>query len=81
MVKVTSIFKLVFGTVVSLTLISGVTALRLASQEHLSVQQKQIIEHCEETWQTGIGAVFGLLGGRAVELLHEEEEEKKEHKK
>jgi hypothetical protein len=26
------------------------------------------------SWQTGIGAVVGLMGGKAADLLHKEEE-------
>jgi hypothetical protein len=78
MIKTTSAFKLVFFTVVGFTLVSGGTALGLASQEQLTPQQVRVFESCQTTWQTGIGAVVGLLGGKAVELLHDEEEKEDE---
>jgi hypothetical protein len=76
--KPTSTFKLVFFTVVSLTLLSGGTSVWFASQEQLSLPEEQVFQTSSETWQTGIGAVFGLLGGQAANLLHQEE--KKEDK-
>jgi len=76
--KITSTFKLVFFTVVGLTLLSGGTSLWFASQEQLSPQEEQVFKTSSETWSAGIVAVFGLLGGQAVSLLHQEE--KKEEK-
>jgi hypothetical protein len=78
MIKITSTFKLVFGAVVGFTLISGITAVGIASQPQLTLQQERVFETCQTTWQTGIGAVVGLMGGKAVDLLHEEKEEEKE---
>ncbi len=57
------------------TLVSGITALGIASQPQLTPQQERVFETCQTTWQTGIGAVVGLMGGKAADLLHEEEEE------
>jgi hypothetical protein len=71
--KTTSTFKLVFFTVVGLTLLSGGTSVWLASQEQLSPPEVQVFQTSSETWQTGIGAVFGLLGGQAANLLQQEE--------
>ncbi|MBV8888007.1 MAG: hypothetical protein JO235_28970 [Chroococcidiopsidaceae cyanobacterium CP_BM_RX_35] len=73
--KISSTFKLVFFTVVSLTLLSGGTSLWLASQPQLSSEQNRIFESCSTTWQLGTGAIFGLLGGKAADALHQEEEE------
>lgn len=61
-----SVFQEIFVTVVSLTLLSGGVSLYLASQEQLSPQQSRVFEMASATWQTGIGAVFGLLGGKAI---------------
>jgi hypothetical protein len=72
--KITSTFKLVFGTVVGLTMLSGGTAFSLAAQEQLSPQQTRVFETCSATWQMGVGAVFGLLGSKATDLFHLEEE-------
>jgi hypothetical protein len=68
-------FLLVFSTVVSLTLVSGSTSLWLSSQPQLSEYQVRTLENFTATWQTGIGAIFGLLGGKAAELLDTEEDE------
>jgi hypothetical protein len=78
MIKTTSAFKLVFFTVVGLTLVSGGTAVGLASQEPLTPQQVRVFESCQTTWQTGIGAVVGLLGGKAAELLQNQEKKEDE---
>jgi hypothetical protein len=72
--KITSTFKLVFGTVVGLTMLSGGTAFSLAAQEQLSPQQTRVFETCSATWQMGVGAVFGLLGSKATDLFHLEQE-------
>jgi hypothetical protein len=80
MIKITSTFKLVFGTVVGFTLISGITAVGIASQPQLTPQQDRVFETCQTTWQTGIGAVVGLMGGKAADLLHKEEEDEDKDK-
>ncbi len=72
--KITSTFKLVFGTVVGLTMLSGGTAFSLAAQEQLSPQQTRVFETCSATWQMGVGAVFGFLGSKATDLFHLEQE-------
>lgn len=69
--KITSTFKLVFGTVVGLTMLSGGTAFSLAAEEQLSPQQTRVFETCSATWQMGVGAVFGLLGSKATDLFHQ----------
>lgn len=56
----------VFVTVVSLTLVSGTTSLYLASRENLTPMQIRVFEMASTTWQTGVGAVFGLLGGKTL---------------
>ena len=68
-------FHEVFFTTVSLTLLSGVTSLWLSFQAPLSPQQTKVFESCSATWQMGIGAVFGLLGGKATHLFHQEGDE------
>ncbi len=80
MPKITSTFKLVFGTVVGFTLVSGITAVGVASQPQLTPQQERVFETCQTTWQTGIGAVVGLMGGKAADLLHKDEEEEDKDK-
>lgn len=67
-------FKLVFSTVLSLTMLSGATSLWLASEPKLSEYQVRVLENSTATWQTGVGAIFGLLGSKATNLLEAEEE-------
>ena len=55
--EITSTFKLVFGTVVALTMLSGGTAFSLAAREQLSPQQTRVFETYSATWQ--MGAVLG----------------------
>ncbi|KAB8317256.1 hypothetical protein SD81_018210 [Tolypothrix campylonemoides VB511288] len=73
--KLSPAFKLVFSTVLSLTILSGGTSLWLASQLKLSEYQVRVLENSTATWQTGVGAIFGLLGSKATDLLEAEEEE------
>ena len=46
----------------------------LAGQKTLSPQQIRVFENTTNTWQTGIGVIFGLLGGKAADLLDEDED-------
>ncbi len=80
MIKITSTFKLVFGTVVGFTLVSGITAVGIASQPQVTPQQERVFETSQTTWQTGIAAVVGLMGGKAADLLHKDEEEEDKDK-
>lgn len=73
--KISPAFQLVFSTVLSLTILSGATSLWLASQPKLSEYQVRVLENSTATWQTGVGAIFGLLGSKATDLLEAEEEE------
>lgn len=73
-VKITPAFSLVFSTVLFLTLLSGGTSLWLASKPELSPQQNRIFENTTSTWQLGIGAIFGLMGSKATDLLEDDEE-------
>jgi len=71
------LFKQVFCTIVSLTVLSGGTSVLLASQEYLSPQQKLVFETSSAIWQMGTEAIFGLLAGKATDLFHQEEEQDK----
>lgn len=68
-VKTNRIFKLVFSATLAITVSSAGTSLWLASQEKLTEPQQRILENCIATWQTGCGAIFGLLGSKATDLL------------
>ncbi|MBE9069712.1 hypothetical protein IQ260_23995 [Leptolyngbya cf. ectocarpi LEGE 11479] len=71
-------FKLVFFTVLLLTLLSGGTSLWLASQDNISSHQDRIFESSATTWQMGVGAIFGLLGSKATDLFQANDEDENE---
>jgi hypothetical protein len=63
------VFELVFSATLSITLLSGGTACYMASQPKLSPEQARIFETAVTTWNYGVGAIAGLLGGKATDLL------------
>jgi hypothetical protein len=67
MTKSTSTFKLIFGTVVGFTFISGITAVGIASQPRLTLQQEQVFETCQTTWEVGTKGVLGLMVGNFLQ--------------
>jgi hypothetical protein len=73
-VKLSPVFRLVFFTVLALTVASGTTSVWLAGQKNLSPHQIRVFENTANTWQTGIGVIFGLLGGKAADLFDEDED-------
>ena len=77
-VKLSPAFQLVFSTVLTLTCVSGATSVWLSGQKSLSPQQIRVFENTVNTWQTGVGVLFGLLGGKAADLFDPEEEEEEE---
>jgi hypothetical protein len=68
-------FQQVFFTAVSLTVLSGAMSFNLAAKDNLTPQQTRIFETCTTTWNMGIGAIFGLLGSKATDLLGRSNEE------
>ena len=68
-------FQQVFFTVLFLTLLSGGASCWMASQSNPSSQQNRIFENAMTTWQVGVGAIVGLLGGKATDLLQTDEDE------
>jgi hypothetical protein len=73
--KITSTFQQVFLTVVCFTLLAGGGSFWLASKDNLTREQTRVFETCNTTWNMGIGAIFGLLGSKATDLLEDEEED------
>lgn len=71
-------FQQVFFATIFFTLISGGGAMLLATQTQLSSQQTRIFENLNTTWNMGIGAIFGLLGSKATELLGESDDDENE---
>lgn len=67
-------WKIVFSTVLSLTITSGITSVFLAAQQSLSDYQARILEDARATWQMGVGCIFGLLGSGSSNLLESEED-------
>jgi hypothetical protein len=76
--KLTPAFQEIFLTVVALTLLSGSGSFWLATKDELSPQQNRVFETCNTTWNMGIGAIFGLLGSKATNILpsNDDEQEK-----
>ncbi|MBF1999156.1 MAG: hypothetical protein IGS50_16790 [Synechococcales cyanobacterium C42_A2020_086] len=63
-------FLLVFFTTTGFTLLSGGCSVWLSANDSLSSHQTRVFETCNTTWNMGIGAIFGLLGSKATDLLH-----------
>ncbi len=61
-------FKLVFLTVLGLTVASAATAggIAFAAEPALSANQQSVFETLNLVWKLGTGAIFGLLGGKAA---------------
>jgi uncharacterized membrane protein YczE len=64
----TPAFKLVFCSVLGLTVLSlGVSVyLAIAYSPAPSEEIKRLIETCSTTWKMGFGAIVGLIGGKAL---------------
>jgi hypothetical protein len=61
-------FKLVFLTVVAITVLSGIAQIAMASAwgEHPHPNQQSTFEAFGFAWKMGIGAIVGLLGGKVI---------------
>lgn len=64
-------FKMVFWTVVALTILSFIGIVLLAffgdkatSETHISFFQQRLSQACTVGWQAGMGAILGLIGGK-----------------
>jgi len=73
--NITPAFQEIFCTVVCLTLLSGGASFWFAAKDNLSPQQNRVFETCNTTWNMDIGAIFGLLGSKARDLLQPDDEE------
>lgn len=66
-VIVSPTFKLIFLAVIGLTLFCGVAAIALAMLgDGAGANQQAVFNAMNSGWQLGLGAVFGLLGGKAT---------------
>ncbi len=72
-IKLSAAFQQVFFTAVALTLLSGAGSIWLAGKGNLSPEQTRVFETTQTTWSMGIGAIFGLLGSKAADLLDKED--------
>ncbi|HEY9824999.1 MAG TPA: hypothetical protein V6D19_06105 [Stenomitos sp.] len=68
-VNVSPMFAVVFASVLLLTLLLGGLAFWLAGQGNLSDQQIALFNTCNAAWYMGVASIFGLLGGKAVNLI------------
>lgn len=59
-------FKLVFYAALGLTLLSLLIALGISFVETPNAAQKEIFNTCAVTWKIGVGAIIGLIGGKAT---------------
>ena len=62
-------FVLVLFTVLAVTLLCGAVAVFIAWQNPDPAQrpmQAKLFEQCMAIFQTGVGAIIGLLGGHAL---------------
>ncbi len=78
--KASSVFLLVFYTVLFITILSGWTSLWLASKSDLSKYQLRNLEDSRATWQMGIGCIFSLLGSKSANILESEKDKEGKEK-
>ncbi len=62
----TARFKLIFSTVVALTLLALIVNVLLAIFGSESEQVKAAAETCSTTYKMGFGAIVGLMGGKTA---------------
>ena len=65
-ITLTPTFKLVFLSVLGLTILSLVVSIWLAEHPNPSEEMKRLIETCTTTYKMGFGAIVGLIGGKAL---------------
>ena len=68
-IYLTRTFKLVFLTVLLLSVLSFFVALFLSFQVHPSPQQNDLFNTCSTSWKIGFGAIVGLMGGKGIDSL------------
>ena len=65
-IPLTPAFKLIFISVLCLTVLSLVGAFVLVLLPHQTPGIERLANACSTTWQMGFGAIVGLIGGRAL---------------
>ncbi len=64
---VTPVFKLVFLSILAVTVLSGLVQLLIASEwANPNPNQQATFESFGFAWKAGLGAIFGLLGGKVT---------------
>jgi len=59
-------FKVVFLSVVCMSILTLVLSIILSFQNQLSPYQQQLFEACTTSWKMGFGAVMGMLGIKTI---------------
>jgi hypothetical protein len=59
-------FRLVFLCVFVLTLVSIAVSVYATTFLESSPETLRLVEGCMTTWKMGVGALLGLLGGKAI---------------
>ena len=65
-VTLTPAFKLVFLSVLGITVLSMVLSCYLVASGAASEDKTALVQACLTTWKLGFGAIIGLLGGKAI---------------
>lgn len=59
-------FKLIFCSVLGITVLSMALGCSLVALGVQTVEGKALFDLCVTTWKLGFGAIIGLLGGKAI---------------
>jgi hypothetical protein len=65
-VRFTPVFRLVFFSVLALTVLSLLVSVYLAGVSEPTEQANRLFVTCTTSWQMGFGAIVGLIGGKAL---------------
>ena len=63
-ISITPTFKLVFITVLGITVVPFFIACGLSFVENPTPLQLNLFETCSFSWKAGFGAIIGLIGGK-----------------
>ncbi|HYP19338.1 MAG TPA: hypothetical protein VEY08_04625 [Chloroflexia bacterium] len=60
-------YNTVFLTVVGFTVLSLIVSVLLSFQHPMTEAQVRLFDACTLTWHLGVGAIFGLMGSKALD--------------